>query len=362
MEKIVISDAEVQSVQVAISGDETTKLVRAIPLWARIALAPLTLFLPLLCLVALVLRIALRAAIPRTRQAWSSYLNTLLIAGGFLTSIAAVVFFSMSPVPPQSISAGLVDFDERTTFPVLPAEQEMTGAQVASRMRPLVTVASPVRRTWLQKTDAPSGAIGAALLLYADHDGYLFATAKHVAEGTGLYGKATDRVLLSSSEGGWAASDVVGRDRNSDVALLWVSRHSGDAQFAQPVATDDELQPGEQVFVIGHPEGLNFSLSNGIISRMQGDVVQISAPVSPGNSGGPVYDARGELLGVVSSKLDRTYSPNAENLSFAVSAHRLTTVDGWDFRAKGRDKLSRYIEKLKADASAQTTQEEHGKH
>ena len=77
------------------------------------------------------------------------------------------------------------------------------------------------------------------------------------------------------------------RHKRLDIALLWLDRHFGDAEFTQPVATYSSVQMGEKIFVIGHPEGLNFSVSNGIISRTPGsDVLQVSAPISPGNSGG----------------------------------------------------------------------------
>ena len=74
--------------------------------------------------------------------------------------------------------------------------------------------------------------------------------------------------------------------------------------------------------------------------------MQISAPVSPGNSGGPVYDDHGSLMGVVSSKMDRNYAPNAENLSFAVRAQVFRQLDAWEFSGEGRAQLERYVQKL----------------
>ena len=58
------------------------------------------------------------------------------------------------------------------------------------------------------------------------------------------------------------------------------------------------------MFVIGHPEGLRFTLSTGIISQIL-RTIQISAPVSPGNSGGPVFDDKGELVAIVTSMVDK---------------------------------------------------------
>ena len=76
---------------------------------------------------------------------------------------------------------------------------------------------------------------------------------------------------------------------------------------------------------------VNFSISNGIVSRTPGnDVLQVSAPVSPGNSGGPVYDEFGNLLGVVTSKVARSAEPEAENLNFAVSTDALLHEADWE--------------------------------
>jgi S1-C subfamily serine protease len=75
---------------------------------------------------------------------------------------------------------------------------------------------------------------------------------------------------------------------------------------------------GEKVIVIGNPSGLDRTVTEGIVSanrRVLGDktFLQISAPVNPGNSGGPVLNYRSEVVGVVSSKLSW-----AEGIAFAV--------------------------------------------
>jgi hypothetical protein len=73
-------------------------------------------------------------------------------------------------------------------------------------------------------------------------------------------------------------------------------------------------------------------------------MLQISAPVSPGNSGGPVYDEQGNLVGVVSSTLDKSAQPNAENLNFAVAAKALLREAGWDFAQGGRERFQEYLQ------------------
>jgi S1-C subfamily serine protease len=345
MEKLVVTDTEVQAVQISSEPATQPRTKPPIPLWARLVMSPTVLLLPLLCLVSIVIRVALRGTAPRNREAWNAFLNTLLVTSSFLTIAAGIVLYSAFPVPPQSISAGLTDLDERVDFPKLPAVSAMRGVELSSTLKPLVMIATPIARTWFSRAEQPSGITGAALLLFADQDGYLFATARHVADGIDWKkSKRQARVLLTSGLGGWAAADVVGRHRADDVALLWVPRHFGSAVFAQPLA--DAPEPGSNVYVIGHPEGLNFSVSNGIVSRLSGDTVQISAPVSPGNSGGPVYDEYGALVGVVSSKMDRNYAPNAENLSFAIGAQVFRNIEAWEFKGEGQKKLQLFLQKI----------------
>jgi len=344
MSKIVITPTEVEAVELTVSPLDAPKPPPAIPLWARLVIMPLALVLPVLAVVALILRLALRAAAPRTQQAWHSYMSLLLIVSAFLFTVGAVLLFSWVPSPPQAISSGMTELDERPDFPSLPAR--MTGVELAQRLRPLVMLASPAVSRWLGRGESTGDTMGAAALLSADATGYLFATAKHVAEGTSSPG--TQRVLLSAGLGGWASADLIARHRDLDLALLWLPRRFGSAEFHQPLALPEAIQTGTTVYAIGHPQGLNFTVSSGIVSRTAGDTLQISAPVSPGNSGGPVYDESGNLLGIVIAKMDRTLAPNAENLNFAVNAAVLQRLDRWEFLGDGQQHVNDYLTRLKA--------------
>ena len=105
MEKIVISSAEVAETQSPAEQPARLepKLAPAIPPWAKWTLAPLVLVLPLLCLVAIVLRVAMRGLPPRTRHEWTSLLATLLIVSGIATSVATVFLLSFAPLPPVGV-------------------------------------------------------------------------------------------------------------------------------------------------------------------------------------------------------------------------------------------------------------------
>ena len=162
MEKIVISPAEVAETQSPADQPARLepKLAPAVPRWAKWALAPLVLFLPLLCLVAIVLRVAMRGLPPRTRHEWTSLLATLLIISGILTSVAAVLAFSFAPLPPVA-GTGLSELDEEA-FPSLPAVAPMSARDVSEKLKPLVAVISPAQRSWLTHQEMPSRVSGPA--------------------------------------------------------------------------------------------------------------------------------------------------------------------------------------------------------
>jgi len=345
MDKIIISAADVAHTELSpeIPARMESKLEPAVPSWAKWSLSPLVLVLPLLCLVAIVLRVAMRTLPPRTRHAWTSLLATLLIVSGLTTSVVTVLSFSFAPLP-SVVGVGLGELDDRTQFPSLPTSMSMSAVDVAEKLKPLVAVISPAGQSWFTHAEMPSASFGAGTLLQANANGYLFVTARHVIAGaTWNSARKGSRGLITMASGGWGGADVVARHRSLDLMLLWVPRESGSGTFVQPLAKFAAPMEGENVFVIGHPEGLRFTLSTGIISRMQGSTIQISAPVSPGNSGGPVFDDRGNLVGIVTSMVDKHGDPNAENLNFAVSADALLQDSGWDFTAPGRRRLTDYI-------------------
>jgi len=142
------------------------------------------------------------------------------------------------------------------------------------------------------------------------------ATNRHVVEGaTRMTAKASnDRELGSATY-----AEAVGR--TADLAIL---PRIGTPPATLPLATRLP-EAGEGVVVIGAPEGLSNTVSTGIVSairQIQGrTLVQISAPISHGSSGGPVLNMRGEVIGVSVSVLSE-----GQNLNFAVPATELLSL------------------------------------
>lgn len=117
---------------------------------------------------------------------------------------------------------------------------------------------------------------------------------------------------------------VVGWDRALDLALIRTEHRS---EFVFSVVDRVIPQVGETIFAIGSPVGLEKTVTSGIVSSLSrrflqiGDVIQIDAAVNPGNSGGPVVDTSGRLVGIVFAGL-----PQFQGLNFIIPAERLAAA------------------------------------
>lgn len=148
----------------------------------------------------------------------------------------------------------------------------------------------------------PDIVIGSGFFL--TQDGYLL-TNHHVIESEVEPGPTTSSRLsirLQGSKGERLPARVVGWDRNLDLALL-KAEYRPDFVFS--LATGPDPVPGQRLQALGSPGGLEATLTEGIVSAVErpllavGEVLQIDAAVNPGNSGGPLLDDKGSVVGVV---------------------------------------------------------------
>jgi len=159
------------------------------------------------------------------------------------------------------------------------------------------------------------------------------AKVQPLALGSGFFVRgdvvATNMHLLRGSAGGYVRIvgrpakheilGVVAHDDDRDLALLKVTGVS-----APPVSLGDSslVAVGDQIYAVGNPQGLEGTFSQGIVSGIRqvrsGRVFQITAPISPGSSGGPVLTANGEVIAIAVA----TFS-GGQNLNFAIPASYL---------------------------------------
>ena len=132
------------------------------------------------------------------------------------------------------------------------------------------------------------------------------------------------------------AASLLARNDERDVCLLFVNELAEPpAAQAVRIGAAKALSVGEEVYAVGAPAGLELSLSRGIVSQLRGafgkrsaPLVQTDAAISPGSSGGGLFNQAGELVGIT------TFKWRGESLNFALPAEWIE-----ELRAQGRSKL-----------------------
>lgn len=136
----------------------------------------------------------------------------------------------------------------------------------------------------------------------------IIATNYHVIEG------ATEAsCYLNNTTTKYKIEGYLAADQSVDLILLKVPSLNKPALPMAPEA----VSPGQQVYVIGSPKGLPATISDGIVSGMRDfegyKLIQMTAPISPGSSGGPVMNSKGQLIGISVMQLTE-----GQNLNFAI--------------------------------------------
>ena len=189
--------------------------------------------------------------------------------------------------------------------------------QVADRVGPSVASVAP-----LDRHGKPAGS-GSGFLFTPD--GYLL-TNSHVVRAGGKERPAPSAHFHASfSDGRNFSARWVGDDPHTDLAVLQVDGLSQGALTPAPLGRSAEVRRGEIAIAIGNPLGFDHTVTAGIVSalgrsmrassgRIIPDVIQTDAALNPGNSGGPLLNSRGEVIGVNTAII-----PQAQAICFAVA-------------------------------------------
>lgn len=167
----------------------------------------------------------------------------------------------------------------------------------------------------------PGEAGGSGFIISTDG---LIVTNNHVASNA-------EKIRVTLQEGQSYIPDIVGFDAYSDLAVLKVDGQGLKALF---FGNSDKLQAGQMAIAVGNPFGFNYTVTAGVISalgrtirteqgRMIENVIQTDAALNPGNSGGPLLNSSGEVIGVNTAIISI-----AQGLCFAISANTAKYVIG----------------------------------
>ena len=165
--------------------------------------------------------------------------------------------------------------------------------------------------------DAPSRGAGSGFII--DAAGFLL-TNHHVIENA-------ERITVTLADGRTFRGEVVGTDPAIDVALLRITGAQGLVEA--PLGNSDNLRVGEWVCAIGNPLGYVHSVTVGVVSFIGrtlfdpslDDYIQTDAAINFGNSGGPLINSRGEVIGINSAVSSRT-----NNIGFAVPINQAVAI------------------------------------
>jgi S1-C subfamily serine protease len=196
------------------------------------------------------------------------------------------------------------------------------AAEANDSSRPRNPQSSPGRKDIPAIAKAANGAI--VSIVMSDKDGHALAqgsgflvskdglvvTNYHViAEGTSAVVKLPEGAF-------YIVEGMVASDKARDVAVI---KTHGKSFRTLTLGNSDRLQVGEEVVAIGNPLSLESTVSNGIVSGIRtveeegGNFLQITTPISPGSSGGPLFNMAGEVVGITT-----LYLKGGENLNFAI--------------------------------------------
>ena len=159
----------------------------------------------------------------------------------------------------------------------------------------------------------------------------LIATNYHVIEGA-----ASGTAKLVGRYSKYTIKGFTATDKTNDLVLLKVMMFPNNPQLSEidkkffpsqplPLGDSDNIKIGATVYVAGNPKGLEGTFSNGIISsrryRNTKERLQMTAPVSPGSSGGPVLNDKGEVIGISYMTIE-----GGQNLNFAIPSNYLKAL------------------------------------
>ena len=144
-------------------------------------------------------------------------------------------------------------------------------------------------------------------------------TNYHVLEG------AESAEVKTSDEKTYTISDIVAVDEKNDIIRLSVNIPS---KYVLPLSLSETTpEIGERIIVYGSPLGLENTVSDGIVSAIRdipdyGRIIQITAPISPGSSGSPVLNLRGEVIGIATFQIIE-----GQNINFAIPSERIASLN-----------------------------------
>lgn len=273
-----------------------------------------------------------------------------LISGIFAAGTVAVVDRFVNRLQPTSV-AFTEAAPEGITNPAT-APDEQNSIEVYRNLSPgVVNVHSTsYARDFFGYVEPREGSGSGSVI---DQEGHIL-TNHHVIEGA-------QKVAVSFGGQKNYAATIVGRDPDTDLAVIKLLERPKDPLTVVPLGDSDRLEVGQKVLAIGNPFGLDRTLTTGVISGLQRPIrarngiliegaIQTDASINPGNSGGPLLDSHGRMIGINSQILSPSGASAGVGFAVPVSIAKRVVPQLVRYGEVRRPKLginSRDVESLK---------------
>ncbi|HLC29607.1 MAG TPA: trypsin-like peptidase domain-containing protein [Dehalococcoidia bacterium] len=249
----------------------------------------------------------------------------LLIAAGMVIALAALLLYDAAKPPPQRLTQR--DINAAVARALASATPKPSYASEAYQViRPsLVRVQALVSKAGAESEVS----LGTGVVI--DDSGTILSSL-HVVQDAA-------EVRVTFADGSESEASVILRQRENDLAVLRPSVIPDDLVPAT-LASSEALRVGDEVFPVGNPFGISNSLSAGVVSGLgrhykspkTGDtltnLIQFDAAVNPGNSGGPLLNRDGEVVGIVTALLNPTEQDVFIGIGFAVTIETASAALG----------------------------------
>jgi S1-C subfamily serine protease len=244
--------------------------------------------------------------------------------------LAAVGLWRLATSGPAALTQAEVAKAVQSGIAQAQKQQRASPPDAASAYRrilpSLVTVVDSRASAERGSAAAGKGALGAGVIIDEQSE---ILTALHVVAGGG-------RIQVRFADGTQANATVLKRQPASDIAVLGVDRLPS---VVVPAIMGDAAGIGDAVFPVGHPLGLEDSLSAGVVSALDRTIaieggrtlkglIQFDAAVNPGNSGGPLLDRDGHVVGIVTGLANPSQQSFFVGIGFAVPITTAGAVAG----------------------------------
>jgi len=277
------------------------------------------------------------------KRLWSS--RWAVATGSAVTVLVVVALMATGVLPVKTETTTVVHEKSATTAAatstVALTSAAMTPAQIyntysAGVVEVLSTFATVSSTSPYGQSSSSAQALGSGFIVSTD--GTILTNA-HVVSNNGARATSVKVVFKTQSGSGTdtttVAASVVGVDETSDVAVLKVDPLKAPALDPLPLGDSSAVQVGEAVVAIGNPLGYDFSVTSGIVSatnrNLQSpngsvipDGIQTDAAINEGNSGGPLIDASGHVIGI--NEQIASQSGGNQGLGFAVPINTAASV------------------------------------